>query len=102
MKKLVATVLAIVMLATTCIAFVACNNQGNGGTENKKFTVGVCQLVQHPALDQATQGFVDALVAELGEENVEIDVQNASGDTNVCNTIVGNFVSIHRIQPSLM
>ena len=27
----------------------------------KTFTVGVCQLVQHPALDAATQGFQDAL-----------------------------------------
>ena len=89
MKKTLALILTLVLLATSCLAFTACN--GNGGS--KKYTVGVCQLVQHAALDQATQGFVDALKAELGEENVVIEIQNAAGDTNVCNTIVGNFVS---------
>lgn len=79
----------MVMLLTTALSFTACPEPTEGG----KYKVGVCQLVQHAALDQATQGFVDALKAELGEENVEIDVQNASGDTNVCNTIIGNFVS---------
>ena len=88
MKKFLALVLTLVILTTACLAFTACPDN-----KNKTFNVGVCQLVQHPALDQATQGFVDALKAELGEENVVIDVQNASGETNVCNTIVNNFVS---------
>ena len=89
MKKLLALVLTLAILATACFAFTGCTEENN---TNKKFKVGVCQLVQHPALDQATQGFIDALKAELGEENVEIDVQNASGDTNVCSTIIGSFV----------
>ena len=88
MKKTLALILTLVMLATSVFTFASCQNN-----TNKTYTVGVCQLVQHPALDQATQGFIDALKAELGAENVEIDVQNASGDTNVCNTIVGNFIS---------
>ena len=88
MKKFLALVLTLVILTTACLTFTACPDN-----KNKTFTVGVCQLVQHPALDQATQGFVNALKAELGEENVVIDVQNASGETNVCNTIVYNFVS---------
>ena len=87
MKKTLALILTLVMLATSVFTFASCQNN-----TNKTYTVGVCQLVQHPALDQATQGFIDALKAELGE-NVVIDVQNASGDTNVCNTIVGNFIS---------
>ncbi len=61
-------------------------------TEAKTFRVGVCQLVQHTALDAATQGFVDALTEEFGE-NVVIDVQNASGDIANCSTIVNTFVS---------
>ncbi len=90
MKKTLALILTLVILATSCMVFASCGNNGGG---SKKFKVGVCQFIQHAALDQATQGFVSALKAELGEENVEIDVQLASGDTNVCNTIVGNFVS---------
>ena len=60
--------------------------------EGKTYTVGVCQLVQHEALDAATQGFVDALTEELGGA-VTIDVQNASGDSVNCGTIVNGFVS---------
>ena len=60
--------------------------------DGKTYTVGVCQLVQHEALDAATQGFVDALTEELGDA-VTIDVQNASGDSVNCGTIVNGFVS---------
>ena len=88
MTIVLALVITLVMLVTVCLTFTACPKD-NG---NKKYVVGVCQLVQHAALDQATQGFVAALKAELGD-SVEIDVQNASGDTTVCNTIVGSFVS---------
>ena len=88
MKKIISTILAIILLVTICLICVVFGNNQN----NQKYTVGVCQLMQHPSLDQATQGFIDALKAELGD-SVEIDVQNASGDTNVCNTIVGSFAS---------
>lgn len=91
MKKLFALVLTLIVLVTSCFAITSCGDK-KGGKDDGKFVVGVCQLVQHPALDQATQGFVDALKAELGD-NVEIDVQNASGDSNLCSTIVSKFVS---------
>ena len=54
--------------------------------------VGVCQLVQHDALDAATRGFEEALKAELGDA-VEIRVQNASNDIPTCSTIVSGFVA---------
>lgn len=57
------------------------------------YNIGICQLVQHDALDAATQGFEDALVALLGEANVNFDYQNASGDSATCATIVNQFVS---------
>ena len=62
-------------------------------TDNKVYTVGICQLVQHDALDAATQGFKDALTEKLGEGNVKFDEQNASGDSANCATIVSGFVS---------
>ena len=58
----------------------------------KTYTVGICQLVQHEALDAATQGFKDALTAKLGDA-VKFDEQNASGDSVNCATIVNGFVS---------
>lgn len=56
------------------------------------YTVGICQLVQHDALDAATQGFKDALKEALGDA-VVFDEQNAQGDTNTCSTIINSFVS---------
>ena len=93
MKKLLT-----ILLATICLfALCACNsgsnptgsNQGSNPT-GSNLKVGVVQTTQHPALDVATQGFVDAL-KENGITNV--DVQNASGESANCSTIVGNFVA---------
>ena len=56
------------------------------------YNIGICQLVQHPALDAATQGFEDALKAQLGDA-VTFDYQDASGESANCATIVNGFVS---------
>lgn len=62
------------------------------GTDDTTYVVGICQLVQHDALDAATQGFMDALTEALGDK-VTFDMQNAQGDSNTCSTIVNSFVS---------
>ena len=59
----------------------------------ESYTVGICQLVQHDALDAATQGFKDSLTEALGEGNVTFDEQNAQGDPATCATVVNGFVS---------
>ena len=91
MKKknlvMVVAIIAVVVAAAILAGVLGAQNKDDG-----KYTVGICQLVQHPALDQATQGFMDGLIAELGEENVEFDLQNASNDMNICSSIIGNFV----------
>lgn len=61
-----------------------------GGSD--KYVVGICQLVQHEALDAATQGFKDVLTEKLGDR-VEFKEQNAQGDSATCATIVNGFVS---------
>lgn len=68
-------------------------NPADGDGSEKVFNVGVVQLIQHEALDAATEGFVKALEQELGKEHVKVDVQNASGETANCTTIVNGFVS---------
>lgn len=60
---------------------------------DESYTVGICQLVQHDALDAATQGFKDSLIEELGEDKVTFDEQNAQGDPATCATVVNGFVS---------
>ena len=61
--------------------------------EQQTYNIGICQLVQHEALDAATEGFKDAVKEGLGEENVTFDEQNAQGDSATCSTIINNFVS---------
>ena len=77
MKKLVTLALVLMMVAMTACASAT--------------TVGICQLVQHAALDQATQGFKDALSEKMPD--VEFDEQNASGDAANCATIANTFAS---------
>ena len=62
-----------------------------GAEESQTYNVGIC-LVQHVALDAATEGFKDALTDKLGDA-VTFDEQNAQGDSNTCSTIINSFVS---------
>ena len=80
MKKMIVILLASMLFICT------------GAMAEDTYTVGISQLVQHVALDAATQGFQDALKEKLGDA-VEFDVQNASGDSNTCSTIVNTFIS---------
>lgn len=85
MKKLIAILLTVLMLAS----MAACSNAEDDG----KYTIGICQLVTHDALDAATKGFQDAVIAELGADNVVFDLQNAAGDANTCASIANAFVA---------
>ena len=89
MKKIFALLLTAVML----LALTACNTDPADKTDDGKYVVGVVQLAPHPALDAATQGFIDTLKAELGEDNVEVKVEIAAGDTATCAPIVNAFVA---------
>ena len=79
-------ILCLVLVAVLAIGTLSLTSCGKA-----KYTVGICQLVQHVALDAATQGFKDALVAELGDD-VAFDEQNAAGSNDTAATIVGTFV----------
>ena len=71
----------------------AAESEAAPAADGKVYNIGICQLVQHEALDAATQGFKDALAEKLGADNVKFDEQNASGDSANCTTIVSGFVS---------
>ena len=94
MKRVLALTLTIIMLLSLC----ACGSTGGNDTPaasdpaEKVYKVGIVQLMQHVALDQATQGFQDALTEKLGD-NVVFDLQLASGEATNCTTIVTKFVN---------
>ena len=85
MKKLTAILLSA-LLAVSMFSFVGCQSTAD------TYKVGIVQLVQHDALDQATEGFKAALTEKLGDK-VVFDYQNASGDAATCSTIVDKFVT---------
>lgn len=82
MKKLFALFLALLLPLCGASALA----------EGKTYEVGICQLLQHPALDEATRGFRQALTDLLGDR-VNFDEQNASGEAVNCATIINTFVS---------
>lgn len=88
MKKL----LSLLCVAAMIFALAACGGSQAPAAEAQVFNVGICQLVQHPALDLATQGFKDALTEKLGD-SVSFNEQNASGDAATCAVICNQFVS---------
>lgn len=105
MKKVIALLLAMSM---TVAAFTGCT-AGQKASEEKKtetadktsdkkedgdkvYHIGIIQLVEHQALDAATEGFQKALKEKLGDK-VEFDVQNAQGEETNCATIATKFVN---------
>ncbi len=98
MKKIVSLILALALCLGTCFALASCKDKETEikiNPDKEKYVVGICQLVQHDALDAATKGFKDALTAALAKEGrtVEFKEQNAAGDSNTCTTIVNSFVA---------
>ena len=105
-------ILVAALIAAMALSLAACGGSSDNGSSNDaqgaaeavetaaavadaasdaadaQYVVGICQLVQHDALDAATTGFRDALTDALGDA-VTFDEQNAQGDSNTCSTIVG-------------
>lgn len=85
MKKKIALILAVLMM-------VCCMLTGCGSSET--YNVGICQLMVHDSLDQATQGFIDSLTAEMeaAGKTVKFDTQVA-GEANLCTTVINTFTA---------
>lgn len=108
MKKLLAAGLVLTMglSLTACMGGTAnSSSAASSGSESSSgsaaassgsdgvYNIGICQQMQHVSLDEATQGFEDALTELLGEENVKFDYQNAGGEQANCTSIVSKFVT---------
>ena len=78
--------------AASSTASSVASTAASAAADGKSYTIGICQLVEHAALDAATQGFEDALTEQFGD-NVKFDFQNAQNDSATCATIANGFVS---------
>ena len=105
MKKILALICALTMIfalaacgttaapaATEAPAEAEAPEEAPADTAAESYVIGICQLVQHPALDAATEGFMAAHTEKMGN-NVTFSLQNASGDPATCSVICNQFVS---------
>ncbi|MBQ3134049.1 MAG: ABC transporter substrate-binding protein [Clostridia bacterium] len=96
MKKVLSILLALMMVLLCFGCDSAAQNDDPklplGGSDKDTFTVGICQLTTHVALDAATKGFKDVLTEEFGDKVTFIEGDGA-GETSTCSTIVNDFVS---------
>ena len=108
MKKIAALFLAAAMTcslaacgssSSSSAASSKADSSSNAASESteaasgQKYTIGILQQLEHPALDAATEGFQDACTKLFGEGNVSFDVKNGQGEQANCATIANDFVS---------
>lgn len=81
------------ILVMGLIIFSGCNSQKiqKNKSSNKTYRIGISQIVEHQALDQARKGILD----KLREENLDVDIefQNAQSDMLTLQNIADGFVA---------
>lgn len=94
MKKVLSILMAAALLCSACLAFAACGETATVSGDADNYVVGICQLMVHDSLDQATKGFQDALTEALAAEGktVTFDTQVA-GEANLCTTVINTFTA---------
>ncbi|MFL0194780.1 ABC transporter substrate-binding protein [Clostridium sp. WILCCON 0269] len=90
--------LAAFLLAASILGGCTGTSSSNSGTtlkDKKVIKIGITQIMEHPALDSARKGFIEALKAKGYEDgkNIKINFQNAQGDMPTTQSIAQNFVS---------
>ena len=92
-KKLLSLVLSLTLGVTL---LTGCSGGGeSSGLSNEVKKIGITQLVEHPALDRAREGFIEGLKENgfVEGENLEVDFQNAQNDNPTSQTIASNFAN---------
>jgi len=94
-RKLVSIFCASILLSTALLSGCSKAPDTSSSSETKTYKIGISQIVEHPALDDARKGIIDALKEEgfVEGENLEIDFQNAQGDMPTAQTIADGFVA---------
>ena len=93
MKNMTALLLACLMIMSLVVGCGSSGEAESAGDEAKVYNIGIVQQLEHPALDAASQGFIDACNELFGEGNVKIDLQNGQNEQTNCATISNNFVA---------
>ncbi len=86
--------LAVAATAAAALLLAGCSSSDGEGSPDasKAYRIGITQIVSHPALDAAVEGFKQGL-ADKGITNVTFDQQNAEGDMSTASSIAQKFAS---------
>ena len=88
MKKVLSMVLSLTLCVGACFSLSSC------GKKDADYSVGICQLMVHDSLDQATKGFIDGLTEALEAEGKTADFDTqVAGEANLCTTVVNTFTA---------
>ncbi len=90
---MVGVVKKLFILVMLGIILVGCT--GGTSTDEAIIKIGITQIIEHPALDAAREGFIKALEEggyKVGE-NIEFEFQSAQGEFSTAQTIAERFVS---------
>lgn len=98
MRKIVTLLLAIVLAITSGIALTSCDETAEEKSPSAEsttdYTVGVCQLMKHESLDQATEGFKAALTEAIEKEGKKVEIEiSVAGESSLCGTVINTFTS---------
>lgn len=100
MKKILSLIMVIAMLAAMFVGCAPSDTTTDGSSAPaadaaaEEFVVGICQLMVHDSLDQATEGFKDALTEALEAEGKTVTFEEqVAGEANLCATVINTFTS---------
>lgn len=97
MKKLFALLLAVLMVASMAACATTTDSTADeaDAAVSATYTVGICNYVDHPSLNQIVKSIKDQLEVLGKENNVAFNIieDNANADADVMNQIIANFIA---------
>lgn len=102
MQKVFCTIIAAAMLLAGCnsapqpsVSLPSTPTGTQSPAKEDRIKIGIIQLIEHPALDEAHRGFVDGLKEQgyIDGETIAIDFNSAQGEASNCVTIANKLVS---------